>query len=64
MRLFKYLVIKEKSKANKKILKSLNEEQIKQREKLHNDERYEVKVDHLDDEFIESNKKDLVYNNN
>jgi cell division cycle 2-like protein len=55
------LVFKEKNKTSKKKLKSLNEEQIKQREKLHNLERYDLEINEQinKDDDLENNKIEL-----
>lgn len=60
---FSRLALKEKVKGNKKMLKSLNEEQIKQREKLHNEERYEVKLDQIINDSTGLEMEDEMKNN-
>ena len=48
---------KDKTKSSKNKLRSLNEEQIKQRENLHDEERYEVKLDDLPEQILELEEK-------
>jgi len=52
---FNNIQFREKCRGIKNKLRSLNEEQIKQREKLHNEERYEVKIDEKGDVEINQN---------